>query len=353
MDRKILFIRGAEKANKFHGLMAKAINADEFSTNFNILPFPENAGKLRYNSRIYKSIRVLKSALTLPQHYDIYLSETVFVIPVLAKLFGRIPRDSLIINISADPLLYNLTHLKKLSFFDNVQRVLLRYVDGFILVGNWKFLLRKLGNRRPCVEIVAGVSTSTYYSLLDLNINKPEKHNIIFVGTVTPDRIEYKGVDILLKAFKIVKKEFPDAKLYLTGYSQITESTDIIYSGWKKGKDFTKIFENMSIAVNVGRGDTFPVGTIEAMLAGVPAIVSKATGTKIIVQSVDKDFVVNLNAEEVAHRIITYFNMPYKRKIILRQRFRDAAKQYKSSEAIRVFKLRWDDLLKQILLKKI
>ena len=42
---------------------------------------------------------------------------------------------------------------------------------------------------------------------------------ILFFGSLVP----YKGPDILLKAFKVIKKEFPDVKLMFAGRGQMFE----------------------------------------------------------------------------------------------------------------------------------
>ncbi len=335
MTNKILFIIGSTQPNDFHGYLAKSVGADFWVSNVN---------KYSRFGFVGKIFNTLKSIISLPRNYDIYLSETVYIIPALAKFLHIIPKKSLIINISADPVLYALTTKKKYSIVDKIHRQFIKYVDGFILIGKWGFLLNKLHITKPYFEIGAGISNPRYNQLLKIRINKKHKnHNIIFVGNISKyqpssGRSEYKGFDILLGAFNDVYKKYPDSKLYIIGQCDFTfDNPNIIPVGYKKGHEFVEFLSKMALASYVARGDTFPMGSIETMLAGIPTFVSEFTGTKSIVENANKNFILPLSSQTLAKAIIDYFNLSYKEKVELSKKFRMAAKPYATKRIVKTF----------------
>ena len=282
----------------------------------------------------------------LPRGYDIYLSETIFVIPTLSKVLGRVPKYSKIVNLMADPILYNIKMGRPNRIPNKILRFLAGKVDAYVSVGPWKSLLRDLGINVPVIEIVSGVEDKLYDRLLKQS-NKTFNHDIIFIGNLTPSRAEYKGLDIIFEGLDLVRKKYSDARLIISGQSQLSEEhTGIEYTGFVR--DIAKELRKVSLAVNMGRGDTFPVGTIESMLAGVPTIVSNQTGTKIIADKADKSFVVDLNSNKLASKIIEYFKMSDKEKIALQKKFKKAALPYKRSLVIADFKGKWEDLVRTL-----
>ena len=74
----------------------------------------------------------------------------------------------------------------------------------------------------------------------------------------------------------------------------------------------------------MGRGDTFPASALEAMLGGLPVITSNATGTKEIIEKLDKRLISKLGAEDLARRIVKYFCLSQKDREVLSERFYNA-----------------------------
>lgn len=331
-EQKVLFITGMTRPNPFHKAIADAIGADTFTSRL--------LGNMNFKTN---PMNLIKSVLFLPKGYDIYLSETVFIIPVIAKILHIIPQNSKIINISADPILYNLVNGIPNGLPAPVFKYLLHKVDGFIMIGKWGFLLDKLGISSPRIEIAAAIDSTSYSKLIKIkkvNFN----HKIIFVGNVIPSRMKYKGLDIIINALNIIRKEYPDSTLMLTGNSKLDRKYDgVVLTNYKS--DISKIIGSASIAVNMGRGDTFPIGTLESMLAGVPTIVSTQTGTKSIVASVNKKFIADLDQNDLASKITYYFGLTKIKKIELSRKFKRAAIPYNTKNVLRNFKNKWAKLV--------
>lgn len=323
---------GGERPHPFHAALAKSINADFYKT--------ANKGQPKIKDLI---IDILK----IPRDYDVYLSETIFIIPVMAKILRIIPKEAKIINIVADPVIYNMVNKtkNKLPYFLN--KFLLKKVDGFIFVGPFGYLLNKIGIEKPKIEIFGGVNDYLFRKLIKVK-HKKFNHNIIFIGNVTPNRIKYKGIDIVIEALKKVIKYYPDTKFFITGNSYINKNYPfVIFTGYKKLEEELKL-SKFSLAIFMGRGDTFPIGALEAMLAGIPTIVSKDTGVKVIVNKVDPSFVSKLNSDELALKILKVFKMNNHKKNILSKKFRMEAMKFKESEQVNNFKNQYRKLLSKI-----
>ena len=98
------------------------------------------------------------------------------------------------------------------------------------------------------------------------------------------------------------------------------------------------VIKNSALYVHIGRGDTFPVSCIEAMLGGLPAIVSEWTGTKEIVNKIDNRLIIELNPKELANKIIWYFSLNNAKKTKLSIKSKEEAKNFIKSVKVKDFK---------------
>jgi glycosyltransferase involved in cell wall biosynthesis len=121
----------------------------------------------------------------------------------------------------------------------------------------------------------------------------------------------------------------------------ITRGTRITY-------DVPAALAEASLYVHPSRGDIFPVAPLEAMLAGLPAIVSDETGTKEIVEKVDADYVVPLEPGKIAERILAHFGLSDRKKAALSKKFRDATKPFNEKEQVGLFRKRYNGLIREL-----
>lgn len=325
----------------FHAALANVLHADFY-------PAP----KLRSErgNIITGGLSILKAVFTLPRDYDIYLCEGTYIIPVLAKKLGLLKKDAKIINILASPLLYYIkTGLVK-GIRKNFATNLLKEVDLFVCVGKMEEELLK--------EIIPYAKSITTYTSIKPEIRKRliakkkvvpnlNLHKILAIGT---NSAYYKGIDIVFEAFKVIKKWFPDAELNIIGnMADLNKYVDCSYEGVHclgYVKDLVKVIKESSLYIHMGRGDTFPASALEAMLGGLPVIVSDTTGTKEIVEGINKKLVIRLNNNELADRLLWYFNLTDKEKLMLSRKVTNAA--IKINEKIILAKFR-DQIYKVII----
>ena len=166
-------------------------------------------------------------------------------------------------------------------------------------------------------------------------------------------RTKYKGLDILLDSFHEVSAKYPDAKLYLLGDNdQNPDNKNIISTGFKSGEEFANLLSQMQVGAWIARGDTFPVGSIEAMLAGVPTFVSQFTGTKAIVEKANPNFILPISSKELSSNIIKYFKLPDNKKEKLAKKFREVARPYLVRNSTKTFPKKFKMLVEKIKKKR-
>jgi len=315
-----------------HAEMAKALHADFY-------PAP----KLRSESSnmLLGGLSILKAVFTLPKNYDVYFCEGTYIIPALAKKLGLLSKKAKIVNILASPLLYYIKVGKIKGIRKKFATWLLKEVDLFVSIGKMEDAILKeiLPNAnsivtypRPKKEVVNALLKGE--RIPDLN-----SQIILTIGT---HDAYYKGIDIVYKAFKKVRRKFINAKLFIVGdmpdLSKYVNCEDegVYCLGYV---DNLEMFIKMSsLYVHMGRGDTFPLSTIEAMLGGLPAIVSEWTGTKEIVNKVDNRLIIELSPKELANKIIWYFSLNNAKKTKLSIKSKEEAKNFIKSIKVRDFK---------------
>ena len=136
---------------------------------------------------------------------------------------------------------------------------------------------------------------------------KYDDKTILFVGK----DFRRKGGDTLLKAFEIVKKEIPDAKLYIAG----TNENDIKSSYSQTGVEFIgfidrhkllELYKNASLFVLPSLSDPFPNVIFEAMAYKNPCIGTNVDGIPEMVKDNETGYIVPSNEPEIlADKIIS------------------------------------------------
>ena len=285
-----------------HAELAKAINADFFPAP-KLVSGPKNLAK-----KMIGIASILHSIFVIPKGYEVYLCEGTYIFPAFAKKIGLIKKESLIINILASPLIYYLTTGIVNGLEKKFALNLLKYVDGFICIGKMEEeLIKKLiPDAKTMVTYPFPMPGLKRKFLKQSNIAPDlDAHKILMIGK---GDAYYKGVDVLFSAFKIVKQKFPDSELNIVGKMKglklYEDDREIKVLGFVK--DIISIMKSSSLYVHLGRGDAFPVSSMEAMLAGLPTIVSNETGTKEIVKKVSKKLIAPLNVNELSTKSTVY-----------------------------------------------
>ncbi|MDC8006306.1 glycosyltransferase family 4 protein [Aureisphaera galaxeae] len=148
--------------------------------------------------------------------------------------------------------------------------------------------------------------------------NERDEHLIAYVGRLS----EKKGVDVLLKALKLVIQERPEMKLHLMGGSKedvekyqriatelgLKEST--VFHGSQPKEKVLELFSRAQFAVVPSLSEGFGFVVIEAFSTKTPVIGSKTGGIKEIVrEGKDGLLVPPGNAEALGQTMLKFLNI--------------------------------------------
>lgn len=120
------------------------------------------------------------------------------------------------------------------------------------------------------------------------------RKNILFVGRFNESR---KGFRYLLRAFPLVREQFPDARLIVVGKGATDRHDrfmrqngigpdDVVFTGFTDAATKARYYATADVfcAPNTGQ-ESFGIILVEAMAAGTPVVASAITGFKGVIQS--------------------------------------------------------------------
>jgi glycosyltransferase involved in cell wall biosynthesis len=281
----------------------------EAGINTVIFDFPENSkGKLKKNVNAVKEF-VSDNGIQIV-HTNTNYDRTAGA--VAAELAGAVHVASV---HSLQSISHNITHWTRNKFF----------VDKFLADGKIvkSFLIRKDKIDEKKISVVnLGIEPDLYKHdnakraalRSEFEISEDE----ILVGNVGR-LVDFKGQEVLVKAFKITADEFPQARLMIVGEGELMEflkklaaesglKDKIIFAGSRD--DMQAVYSAFDIYAHTpkeGGGELFPFAVLYAMAAGLPAV---ATGVGEIPNMILEDengFIVNYSEKEISkklHRLI-------------------------------------------------
>ncbi|MDD4859787.1 MAG: glycosyltransferase family 4 protein [Dehalococcoidales bacterium] len=119
------------------------------------------------------------------------------------------------------------------------------------------------------------------------------KQNILFVGRLE----KRKGVDYLLDAYRIIKPDFPDARLIIVGpgvrlrnkYEKRVAQNgleDVVFRGYVPFADLPRYYKSATVVCAPATGwESFGIVLLEAMAVGKPLVASDIEGYATVVNN--------------------------------------------------------------------
>jgi len=154
---------------------------------------------------------------------------------------------------------------------------------------------------------------------------KESDYVILFVGRLT----YHKGVDLLIKAFRIVKQKIPNSKLIIVGSPQTMDylielyklaDNNVIFAGFVPDDELPYYYAICDVYATCSLYEGFNLPLVEAQLAGKPVIAFDIGPHKEIVKS--GYLVEPLNIDEFAEKLINLLmkvSLPKERRKIARR----------------------------------
>ena len=169
-----------------------------------------------------------------------------------------------------------------------LRKFLVRQADGFVASGSLaKEYLLSLGAKEYKIflayySITPGLLGLDPKKVLEKKKSTEKKKRILYVGRLT----KLKGVDLLIQAYKKVKKKYPNIELCLVGdgpdedeFKKLAQGTDdISFEGYKQYDQLLPYYLNSDLFVLPTLKDVWGLVVNEAMMCGLPVICSKYAG---------------------------------------------------------------------------
>jgi glycosyltransferase involved in cell wall biosynthesis len=243
-------------------------------------------GTLWPSSGMWRKLDELNPTLVIIHEYAPY---TV----LSGALWALVKRKPLIVSTDVG-IRYRKTHPSRVQIL--IHRFVNRFSQGIIAKTPDAFdLARSIA--KPTILSPHAVSVQRYLPLYDRN-RRPQK--IIQVGSLIPR----KGVDLLIKAFVIVLKTRPDARLILIGNGDadwirrliedegIKES--VIIKDFLQPEELVREYADADVFTLASRFDTYGVVVHEAAASGLPLVISRHAGaSSTLVRHGENGFVID------------------------------------------------------------
>jgi glycosyltransferase involved in cell wall biosynthesis len=217
---------------------------------------------------------------------------------------GRLPH-------SLQSISHNITHWTRNKFF----------VDKFLADGEIvkNFLIRKDKiDEKKIAVINLGIEPDLYKRdeakragiRNEFSLSKDD----ILIGNVGR-LVDFKGQDVLVKAFQITAVEFPHAKLMIVGEGELRETLKtlaeesglkdkIIFAGFRN--DMQAVYSAFDIYAHTpkeGGGELFPFAVLYAMAAGLPVVAAGTGEIPNMVLNNENGFIVKYSEQETSEKL--------------------------------------------------
>lgn len=141
-----------------------------------------------------------------------------------------------------------------------------------------------------------GVETSVLPNILEMNRFPYRERECFRPRFIVTRHLEpVYDVGCAIRAFSLVLKKYPDARLTVSGdgserillenlVKELGVRESVTFTGNVQNEDIYRIYDESDIFLNSSRVDNFPVSILEAFASGLPVITSDAGGIPYIVR---------------------------------------------------------------------
>lgn len=339
----VIFIHGRPSGHPIHMEYAKLINADFIFEDYYVRWLDNDR-----SSKMTRYLSWLINAFFFPNKtkYNVFFCECLRVPPLIMKRLGLLKSNQKLVALMADESLYFLDKKKYSWLTRNLIKNFLNSCDAVFCIGDLQYDLAikhaKIESHKNIFKIYNGISNDFQTKLNTITRISDDTIRLLVIANLSTSwRAWYKGVDIAIAAFLQVANIKNNMELNIIG-----EVNDDVKKELLKDvppqflskihfmgsiSNLEAILNLFDLCIHVSRGDAFPTSTLESMSAGIPVILSKDTGTKGIVESIDNNLVVEVNINQTCDAIKYYINLSESEKLILRMKVKNVVKDYNSN----------------------
>jgi glycosyltransferase involved in cell wall biosynthesis len=354
-DIKVAYIHGRPSAHPMHQKFAESVGGIFHPVDFRM------RWQDRNKSILYRITSWFVCSFTFPhkKDYQVFLIDNLHFSPVIMKIFHLINRKQKIVAHMGSHTLYFIYAHRFSKFTEWLHIQALKRYDALICEGVMaEELVRKiLGKKTPKIYTVfMGIPKEHYPTEKSFTTNLDGK-NILFIGNgPNKNRMWYKGLDLMISSFQLVKEQNTELTLTIVGDWEEDVKQELLNSCNNKTRaainfcgsttDLGKFTKNASLYIHCARGEAFGITILIAMAAGIPSFVSEWTGAKEVVEKVDSKLIVPIDEKIIAEKILWYFNLPLENKKQLSDKCREVVKGYTEENAILFHQEKFAELVK-------
>jgi len=270
---------------------------------------------------IYQIIIITKVLLENKDINFAHIRHDTYSVPstIVLSMYGK--------KIVADGKIFSSYALK----FDKRLRItekILVPLEKLVLTRYWKFYVYSYNYRTELIKY--GLSDNKLFyipSSIDLNkipfypLNDRNLYNICYFGSL----YDYSNVGVLIKAFYLVKKSFPQSLLYIIGdgecYNELKEMVkefsleeSVIFTGHLHTAELYTYFDKFSLMVNPTKlfAGALPTKRIEAAAAG--KVIFEANSEENTENDESEEGIIYFDATDplqLSDKICCLFESPY------------------------------------------
>lgn len=347
-SQNVAFIHGRPAPHPMHQAFADSINASSIFVDYKIRWHDIPASPFRR----YVSFFVCAFLFPKREQYKFFLSEGFHFMPMLMRFLLLLRRKQKVVYFMDDEGLFFL----ETNFYSTITsffvKFFLKNADALICVGEFQASLAKKVLKSKCPPIYQVFNGINEKRMLKLQKAEPDLQSkqILFIANGPTDwRVYYKGLDLIIESFELAKRELPALSLVIIGdWTQEViqefskKSDDVHFVG--KVQNIELFLQRSALYLHTARGEAWGISVTEAMAAGVPPVVSSVTGSKEVVEEVDKSLIVDINVNDVKNKILWYFNLSFKERQVLSKKCRLAVKGYTEGNAVQEFQRKFNQL---------
>jgi glycosyltransferase involved in cell wall biosynthesis len=146
-------------------------------------------------------------------------------------------------------------------------------------------------------------------NIIDIDIFKFRERSSLKPKIIVSRQLEARyNVACALKAFKIIKKEYPEAELYIAGsgpeednLKKILERmslSDVNFLGLLSHEQLSHVYNECDIMINSSSIDNFPGSILEAFACGIPVVSTRVGGIPYMIEDGVTGLLVEPNDHE-------------------------------------------------------
>lgn len=262
------------------------------------------------------------------KNYDVLHCQQMYGPAMVAALVNLFVKKPILVRVTAAGELGEVKHVQQMPFAKLRLKLLRRISKWVVLTKQMKAELETLSISPEKIQIIYNATIISQEAAFNPRIRKDFRAKLglgyekfaIFVGRLS----EEKGLDVLVKAWQAVRKEYPQAHLLLLGeggaYRNVEKETKDLVVRLKleeaihflghinNAKDYLLASD---IFVLPSRTEGMSNSLVEAMAAGTAIVATDiAANREICIDEVNSLLVKPNESEMLAEAIIKLFDMP-------------------------------------------